>query len=1259
MLKFDAIIRNLSLDEKISLITSSVKYKNSFIENYSLPQFEIEDFNNIFKTEKSDFVSYGSLLSSWDKDLIRKTINTLEQIRREKNDSRKIIGIKVNSKSKGFAPDNYLLGQSAKIIINELSNMDSLVSVTDFPKINIDNLDIENVKAHLMALEAKPFSVIINSIDSLRFVNELTGYKGYKFFDASNDNDAIASLNNGAVLVFYEDAKEAILNAIDNYEVEFKKYRSNQISSSEFEKLKDNGIIISENKLDEVLNDYFEMLLKVDEHQQKMLDYNSIKVLKNDTHDVPLYKFSSIYVFGDFANRYANEEFDYEKELEGIMGEHNLNYMGFNSSYAFDSREENDEKKKIMDSEYVVVFLNQYDENKYVLPHYQVDLLESLSKLEKKVIGIIDYRSAIDFSFSKYCTSLIQASISNNDVLKSVFNILVGKGEKAKEELEANKKYTINSNDIYKSIIMLKNDETLPIEPTSTISIVGDFANNFKINNSIVQYDISKILSKYDLNVTGLAHGFVSDDVDNEPLYEEALRLSQNAEYVLLFLGQYDDNLFNLPKKELDLIDYLYDAKKKIIAIVNSENIVDYSFADKCNAIIQSNLLSDYAINAIIDCIIGKYSPSGAITFNYFKNPNEEVDVFNNDTYYYALGHGLNYGIVDYFNFKVEKQGVSFVVTNNSAKSIIENPQLYISKLDSEKKDIKLCGFGKVSLQFAESARVFIPFDEDTFKTFDTSIKKFKIEKGKYAIMIGSSLDNIVYTESIELDEYIYDYYTSKQDVELQVNEKVALQNLTKNTSRKALHDLNKDMSFAKKLLIAIFVALYYNALFGFILYANLTGSNSLIVTITSISLLAIFDILLVIYIIIQAKKPKEEEIDYDDDLEKTITYMENFDKLADIEYPRNVVEPVIEEEIKDEEEKEETIEEEVTQEVVNEVEATYDKRISINEDDTDYSEYIDFEEYANDLTNYCLNSGLIVEPRSIRSILGAIASSKMIFLKSQNNDLTLKFCELLTKYMNLEFNPIDTNSLDMKEKLFWQIDDKNVFSRTNLANVILQAWTNKNKIYLETIYNVDVENMDYFDNFINYATDPNNSDSVNVGDSEVEDVLINKNIIFLMISNDELFMEKLDKRLVDASVSIELFIRENEIISEEPTINYTLSYKLLEDKIKKNREKFFIDEDNWKKFDDVEDDIKNFEKFSIDNRMTLLFEKLVAVMLEAGSDITEAIDYCIASKIVPYIKTLTSYKNAIDESNFKNILLNHFGEDVLPVSERELKKPL
>ena len=61
MLKFDSIIRNLSLDEKISFISSSVKYQSFKVENYDLPRFEIKRAYDLVGVNNYLKISYKSL----------------------------------------------------------------------------------------------------------------------------------------------------------------------------------------------------------------------------------------------------------------------------------------------------------------------------------------------------------------------------------------------------------------------------------------------------------------------------------------------------------------------------------------------------------------------------------------------------------------------------------------------------------------------------------------------------------------------------------------------------------------------------------------------------------------------------------------------------------------------------------------------------------------------------------------------------------------------------------------------------------------------------------------------------------------------------------------------------------------------------------------------------------------------------------------------------------------------------------------------
>lgn len=1092
MLKFESIIRNLSLDEKISFITSGEKYKSTKVENYDLPTFEIKKAYDLEGVNNDLKISYKSLLSSWGINNANKYFsNIYDSI----NSFNTIFGVEVKDSSKkysdGIYPDNYLLGSFSKLEIEAINNKGYFSCITDFPRIYYDKFDFNDVTPYLIALGGNPSSLILKTKDSLDFVNKKSGFRGFKLFEAYSDEDAIYALNNGAIFIFYDNAKEAILNAIDRYDIEKINLENGTITHNEFEDLKKQGLILSSEMLDYAINEYFSMLLKLDD------------------------------------------------------------------------------------------------------------------------------------SF---------------------------KDEEVKEETEINE-VEITSG-ICESIVLLKNNATLPIEGQPKIGIIGDFASRFKYYGGEINF--KDVIEKYGLKIVGYAHGYIEENIDLEKVYDEAFNIALESEYVLLFLGKYGNKSLSLPKKELDLIAKIRECNCKIIAICNTDDYVNYDFSDNVDALIQTNILNKYGLSALFDVLFGINVPSGKTT-RYYKVLDEGKDEVLNKQYEYSLGYGQGYGIFDYSSLEVAKKGAVFTVRNSGPLGSYEVAQLYISTIDSNDINFKLCGFKKMFIESNEYIKLIIPFDEFSFKVFDSEKMKYVIKKGRYQVSICNEAGRIMLSEIIELGDYVYDNYKATNEIEQSINIKKAYQSLTQDESKNSYLKEERKNSKAKKIVLASIIAIYYNALLALILLANFKGSNYLLVTIILIALIAIFDILFVVYLIVVCKKKRQlDKFNLDDDISTTINKMKYFDTVYEVNYDKP--KPVIkdEEEVvieKLEEEQQTPIEEESSKEL------TYDKTINEFVDDNTYSKDIDFSSYADDFMQYALNSGLIIEPRTVRSVLGAIASSKMIFLKSQDNNLTIKFCELLTKYLNDEFAPIDLASIDEKEKLYWQVGSQDVVYRSKLASDLLQAEKNNRKIYVETIYNISNENIELVKDFVNYSYDPNNSINVDLG--EGEQVLVNKNIFFLMISNDELFLENISKELADSAVFLELFIRENEIISEEPNINYSLSYNMLEGKIKENREKYYIEEEDWKKLDDVEEDLANIEEFQIDNRMTLAFEKMASVMIEAGSDIAEVIDYAVALRIVPQIKIMNAYKNATDESNFKNILFNHFGDDTIPVSERVLKKPL
>ena len=62
----------------------------------------------------------------------------------------------------------------------------------------------------------------------------------------------------------------------------------------------------------------------------------------------------------------------------------------------------------------------------------------------------------------------------------------------------------------------------------------------------------------------------------------------------------------------------------------------------------------------------------------------------------------------------------------------------------------ELKGFIKVELKAGETKRVEIPFDDKTFRYFNTVTNKWEVEAGTYDIMIGASSDNIVLRGTLE-----------------------------------------------------------------------------------------------------------------------------------------------------------------------------------------------------------------------------------------------------------------------------------------------------------------------------------------------------------------------------------------------------------------------------------------------------------------------------------------------------------------------------
>ena len=181
---------------------------------------------------------------------------------------------------------------------------------------------------------------------------------------------------------------------------------------------------------------------------------------------------------------------------------------------------------------------------------------------------------------------------------------------------------------------------------------------------------------------------------------------------------------------------------------------------------------------AAVDILTGAINPSGRLSesypvryegtpaYRYFpsqqRNAEYREGLYVGYRYYetagvkvlFSFGYGLSYTTFGYSDLQADDTGVWLTVTNTGSRDGAEVVQLYISKPDARvfRPVRELKGFSKVVLKAGESQRVRIPFDDKTFRYWNTATNRWEVEGGVYQVEIGASCQDIRLTASIHLE---------------------------------------------------------------------------------------------------------------------------------------------------------------------------------------------------------------------------------------------------------------------------------------------------------------------------------------------------------------------------------------------------------------------------------------------------------------------------------------------------------------------------
>ena len=294
----------------------------------------------------------------------------------------------------------------------------------------------------------------------------------------------------------------------------------------------------------------------------------------------------------------------------------------------------------------------------------------------------------------------------------------------------------------------------------------------------------------------------------NDPA--EAVAAAQHDDVAVVFAYQWEMEGMDLASLSLSpeqnqLIEAVASANPKTIVVLETGGPVAMPWIDKVAGVIEAWYPGIRGGEALAEILTGQINPSGklAITFplsdsdlphpKLLAPPPEadlapllaqgDISVFMQrlaagapsfDIHYdeglkvgyawyeaekkrvlFPFGFGLSYSQFAYSELEIEDgQGiaVSFTVSNTSTRDGVEIAEIYASLPDAAGEPPKrLVGWARVALAAGESRAITVPVARANFTVFDADTGSWKLVPGSYAVMVGSSLQDIRLQHSIAL----------------------------------------------------------------------------------------------------------------------------------------------------------------------------------------------------------------------------------------------------------------------------------------------------------------------------------------------------------------------------------------------------------------------------------------------------------------------------------------------------------------------------
>ena len=345
------------------------------------------------------------------------------------------------------------------------------------------------------------------------------------------------------------------------------------------------------------------------------------------------------------------------------------------------------------------------------------------------------------------------------------------------------------------SIVLLKNEEAiLPLKEGSKVVVIGDFAKvpryqgagSSLVNPAKQPESILEEIGRSGLSMTAYEQGYVRNRKPDRKLTDAAVKAAKQAEMVLIFAGLdeisesegLDRTHMKMPEAQNQLIHEIAKVNSNVIVVLSAGSSIEMPWYEEVKAIVHGYLGGQAGASAMLNILTGKTCPSGRLNetyplryedtpaYNYYPSKERSSEyresLYVGYRYYttagkqvrFPFGFGLSYTSFSYDDLKVTEKGVAFKMKNTGKVTGTEVAQLYVGRTsDTVFRPVReLKGFCRVTLSPGEEKRVEIPFDDKTFRFYDTRTDSWEIESGEYQIMVGRNAEDMILKGTLEVE---------------------------------------------------------------------------------------------------------------------------------------------------------------------------------------------------------------------------------------------------------------------------------------------------------------------------------------------------------------------------------------------------------------------------------------------------------------------------------------------------------------------------